>query len=198
MEPDQTLLSKAMSEWRQKHSGNGRARSRSRHGPAVDPAQSRSRRCHDRSPQDPRTGTNCTAIPHPPSFPRPPPPPDWLPQPQQESDVGDLSESSDDGPRPGETFSAWEARINFPPGVQLPRWPLADFQKPRSEPKRLSLPVSSQGSASEPRVGQQPRERQRTSSARASMTASSQGSASEPRVGTPSNGVVLVHWIIAW
>ena len=30
--------------------------------------------------------------------------------------------------QPGESFSQWEERQNFPPGVPLPSWPLSDFQ----------------------------------------------------------------------
>ena len=91
-------------------------------------------------------------------------------QPQQGSDVVDeLTESSDDGWRPGETFSAYERRVNVQPGVQQPRFALVDFQKPRSDwsskPKRLSLRMCQSPSDD----GQQPSETFRVPPQLASM-----------------------------
>ena len=37
-------------------------------------------------------------------------------------------EDQDAKQQPGESFSQWEERQNFPPGVPLPSWPLSDFQ----------------------------------------------------------------------
>ena len=47
-------------------------------------------------------------------------------------DLGVAATNSDwsddeDGQQPGESFEEWEARVNFPPGVTQPSWPLADF-----------------------------------------------------------------------
>ena len=38
------------------------------------------------------------------------------------------NEDEDAKQQPGESFSQWEERQNFPPGVPLPSWPLSDFQ----------------------------------------------------------------------
>ena len=73
-------LNKAMSEWRQRHSERQKGHPQS---------------CRlILRPRDPRTGVNCTLIPHPPSYPRPPPPPlpDSLQEPDQESTSISLSD----------------------------------------------------------------------------------------------------------
>ena len=54
--------------------------------------------------------------------------------PSSSADAGVAASDSDwsddeDGQQPGESFQEWEARINFPPGVTRPSWPLSDFQK---------------------------------------------------------------------
>ena len=45
----------------------------------------------------------------------------------------------DEKQQPGESFSEWEHRKNFPPGVPVPKWPVSDFQT-RPVPKG-DLPV---------------------------------------------------------
>ena len=55
-------------------------------------------------------------------------------RPSSSADAGVAASDSDwsddeDGQQPGESFQEWEARMNFPPGVTRPSWPLSDFQK---------------------------------------------------------------------
>ena len=67
--------------------------------------------------------------------------------------------------QPGESFSQWEERQNFPPGVPLPSWPLSDFQgdPPVLAPKQPVGPppsylikrFQSQTSSSSSQVGHQ-------------------------------------------
>ena len=49
-----------------------------------------------------------------------------------DEDDGQQSSSDDDDDddrqQPGESFNDYESRVNFPPGVPLPSWPLSDFQ----------------------------------------------------------------------
>ena len=44
--------------------------------------------------------------------------------------------------QPGESFSQWEERQNFPPGVPLPSWPLSDFQAPKQPKQPVGPPPS--------------------------------------------------------
>ena len=43
------------------------------------------------------------------------------------------SEEECEGQQPGESFEEWEARVNFPPGVTQPSWPIADLQVSRPQ-----------------------------------------------------------------
>ena len=44
------------------------------------------------------------------------------------------NEDEDAKQQPGESFSQWEERVNFPPGVPRPSWPLSEFQNNRPVP----------------------------------------------------------------
>ena len=52
-------------------------------------------------------------------------------------ELGEIYE--DETQQPGESFSEWEHRRNFPPGVPVPKWPVSEFQT-RPVPKG-DLPV---------------------------------------------------------
>ena len=53
---------------------------------------------------------------------------------QGKARLANYSEEEGDGQQPGESFKEWEARVNFPPGVTQPSWPLADFQMSKLHP----------------------------------------------------------------
>ena len=56
------------------------------------------------------------------------------------------SEEEGDGQQPVESSKEWEARVNFPPGVTQPSWPLADFQMSKPHPLYLVRMFKSQTS----------------------------------------------------